>query len=368
MKKSSLFIALVLLVLLIPSSVLTAQQTPETAAQTLGFGDEVTDTLDTGESRRYILNIEDIDEGIDVVLFSTGDSVLSIYDDQGKLIQRADRLGPGGTEVFTWEPGDRTPDQIRVSFYLNAEAGEYSLSILPIEPRVSEEPIPGEQVKRWAEVETVETGSTRLDTVHYLLYVPEDYDEGQQYPFILFLHGAGEAGTRLDLLKLQVIPKLIEEGQDYPFIIASPQLNYDERWDRKADVLANFITHLESEFPIDPDRIYVTGLSLGGSGAWVFALVHPDVPAAVVPMAGSFALASMVPRNICDLAEIPIWAFHGAQDDLVPLAYEQPLIDALIECGGNVQYTVYPDANHPQTFERGYKDPALYAWMLEQHR
>ena len=368
MKKSSLFIALAILVLWIPSSVLTAQQTSETVAQTLGFGDEVTDTLEVGGSRRYILNIEDIDEAIDVTLFSTGDSVLSIYDDQGKRIRNVDRVGPDSIEVFTWEPGNRIPAQIEVSFYQNTEAGEYSLSILPIEPQVSEEPRAGEQVKRWAEFDAVESGRTRLVTVHYLLYVPQDYDESQQYPFILFLHGSGEAGTRLDLLKVQVIPKLIEEGEEYPFIIASPQLNYNESWDSKVDVLANFITHLESEFPIDPDRIYVTGLSLGGSGAWVFALRHPDVPAAVVPMAGSFALSSIVPRNICDLAEIPIWAFHGAQDDLVPLAYEQPLIDALIECGGNVQYTVYPDADHPQTFERGFADPALYAWLLEQHR
>jgi predicted peptidase len=126
--------------------------------------------------------------------------------------------------------------------------------------------------------------------------------------------------------------------------------------------------HLQSEFPIDADRIYVTGQSLGGKGAWHFALAYPEVPAAVVPMAGFYSDSATVPSNICDMASIPTWAFHGAQDGLVPLEWEQALVDALTECGGDVQFTVYPGGGHSDAFDRGYADPALYVWLLEQHR
>jgi predicted peptidase len=108
---------------------------------------------------------------------------------------------------------------------------------------------------------------------------------------------------------------------------------------------------------------------LGGQGAWQFALAYPDLPAAVVPMAGFYIYGSdSVPRNICDLAEIPMWVFHGEQDEVVDLAWEQALVDAVRECGGDVQFMLYPDADHEQTFVRGYADPALYEWLLEQHK
>ena len=373
MRKQSLILTVILLVVLLAvpglALPLMAQETPEPAEQTLGLGDEVTGTLERGERTRYTLNLEDTDGPVDVVLFSPDNSLLYVYDEQGDRIQTVDRMWGYGNEVFTWESGDRKPAQVEVGFYLDDTAGDYSLSILPTEQQVSEEPRPGEQVKRWAEFEVGKAGTTRMVTLRFLLYVPEEYDENQQYPFILFMHGSGEAGPRLDFLKTQVVPKLVEDGEDYPFIIASPQLNYGEAWDTKAAVLASFVAHLQTEFPIDPDRIYVTGLSVGGAGAWYFALAYPDVPAAVVPMAGFYAYgAAIVPRNICDLAEIPMWVFHGGQDEVVDLAWEQALVDALKECGGDVQFTIYPDAGHSQTFEQGFADPALYTWLLEQHK
>jgi predicted esterase len=340
----------------------------ESAPQTLGMGDEVTGELEQGERRRYILAIAETDKPADVVLYSTGDSVLYVYDEEAHS-QWVDRIGDYGHEVFTIEAGDTSPAEIEVGFYLDGVAGDYVLSVLPTDPQVSEALRPGEQVKRWAELEVGEAGSTETVTLAYLLYVPEDYDEDEQYPFILFMHGAGEAGTRLDFLKVEVIPKLIEDGEDYPFIIASPQLPYGEDWAGKKDVLASFITQLQTELPIDSDRIYVTGLSLGGAGVWNFALAYPDVPAAVVSMAGFYYYgADIVPRNICDLAAVPMWVFHGEQDEIVSIEWEQALVDALDECGGDVQFTIYPDADHAQTFEQGFADPALYTWLLEQHR
>jgi predicted esterase len=331
---------------------------------TLALGDEVTGRLERGERGRYTLDIENIDEPIDIILYSKGDSVLYVYNDQGRPITTVDSMGEYGNEVFTWETRTR-PAQIEVGFYLNDTTGEYFLSILPTNQPISEDPRPGEQVKRWAEVEV----GTRTVTVPYLLYVPEDYDESQSYPFILFMHGSREIGPRLDFLKRQVIPKLIEEGEDYPFIIASPQLQYFEEWVNLEKRLASLVAHLQSEFPIDPDRIYVTGLSMGGAGAWHFALAYPDLPAAVVPIAGYYIFGSYhIPKNICDLAQTPLWVFHGGQDEVVGLDLEQALVDAVTECGGDVKFTLYPDADHEQTFVQGYNDPALYEWLLEHHK
>jgi len=360
--------AMLTLVFLMPFSSLTAQQTPESNEQMLGLGDEITDSLEPGERTHYTLNIEDTAEPFDIVLFSTVDSVMNISDGEGLCIRTVNYMRGYGYEVFTWEPGDTMPVEI-VVYYIGNSTEEYTLSILPTELPISEEPVPGEQVKRWAEFAVEDNGSSETVTLPYLLYTPEDYDENQQYPFILFMHGAGEIGPRLDILKDQVIPKLIEDGEDYPFIIASPQLNYGQFWDEEPDLVANFIVQLQSEFPIDPDRIYITGLSLGGSGAWHFALAYPEVPAAVVSMAGFYNYGSdAAPSNICDVASIPFWVVHGGQDEIVPLAWEQSLVDALTECGGEAQFTIYPDANHDQTFERGFAEPALYAWLLEQHR
>lgn len=363
-----LFAAMLTLVFLIPVSSLTAQQTPESAEQTLGLGDAITGTLGEGERTRYTLNIEDTAKPFDIVLFSPVGSVMNVSDGEGKRIRTVDYMPRYGYEVFTWEPGDTIPAQIEV-YYGNNSTEEYTLSILATEQPITEEPVPGEQVKRWAEFDVEENGRSKTVALPYLLYVPEDYDENQQYPFILFMHGVGETGPRLDFLKDQVIAKLIEDGEDYPFIIASPHLNYNQFWDQETKMVASFIAQLQSEFPIDPDRIYITGLSLGGSGAWHFALSYPEVPAAVVSMAGFYHYGSdVVPNNICNVASIPFWVFHGGQDETAPLAWEQSLVDALIECGAEVQFTVYPDADHSQTFERGFADPALDAWLLEHHR
>jgi dipeptidyl aminopeptidase/acylaminoacyl peptidase len=343
--------------------------TAQTPQQSLGIGDKVKAKLEKGEVRRYLLNIKAADLPVDIVMYSSANSVLTAYDEKGGQLKRVDRMTEYGNEVVTVMQGDPIPAAVEAAFSPDSPAAEFELGVLPSEQPVTEEAKAGEQVKRWADLEVGKTGSTKHVVLPYLLYVPQDYDAAQKYPFILFLHGAGEAGPRLDFLKRQVIPKLIEEGQDYPFIIASPHLDYYEDWSTKADVLAAFITYLQTEFPIDPKRIDVTGLSLGGAGAWHFAVAHPDVPAAVVSMAGFYTYGhAAVPKEICNLSKIPMWVVHGAQDQTVELQWEQALVDAVKKCGGNVRFTIYPDADHAQTFEQGFADPALYTWLLEQHK
>ncbi|MDX2137299.1 MAG: alpha/beta hydrolase-fold protein [Chloroflexota bacterium] len=340
---------------------------PDSQPIPITLGDTITDTLQPSEAKIYQVNLVDADLPVDIVLFSQEDAVIRGTRAEGHPIPPIDRMFGYGFEVLTILPGGIIPATIEVRINSIVESTEYSLSILPTDPQVSEAPIPGEQVKRWDEIEIGTASRPRKAIVPYLLYVPEDYDRAQTYPLIFFMHGYGETGTRLDFLKTQVLPELIENGQDFPFMIISPQVTYGEDWASVSNRSALFIQHLQTEFPIDPNRIYIAGLSMGGSGAWHFALTFPDVPAAVVSMAGYYSYGSArVPDTICDISAIPFWVVHSEQDESVNFNWEAALVDGVRDCGGEVEFTTYPDATHEQTFERGFADPTLYTWLLEQ--
>jgi predicted peptidase len=240
-------------------------------------------------------------------------------------------------------------------------------------PAVTTPPTPGEQVAQSADLQVQQGGQTRTVTLNYLLYLPVDYENqpGQRFPLILFLHGVGEAGNNLELLKVHGIPKLVDEGKDYPFIAASPQLRVGMAWMDQVDVLASLIKSLESQYRIDTKRIYVIGISLGGNGVWQFALTYPDIPAAIAPIAGWYGAYGSeldVPANICDLKNLPIWVFHGAADTTVSPQESQVLVDALKACGSDVKFTLYPGADHDKTFQLVDSSPELFDWLLAQSK
>ena len=125
------------------------------------------------------------------------------------------------------------------------------------------------------------------------------------------------------------------------------------------------LAEIETILEVDPGRTYLTGESAGGYGVWTIGLRYPDRFAALVPAAGYYNWPFVVPENICDLKDIPVWVFHGAKDDVIPLDAEQMLVDALQDCGGNVQFTVYSDAGH-DVDEIVYDTPELFTWLLSQ--
>lgn len=207
--------------------------------------------------------------------------------------------------------------------------------------------------------------------LNYLLYVPQDYgkDSQEKWPVILFLHGIGVRTDNLDLVKTEGLPKTLASKTDFPFIVISPQLvggTERDYWSQPAvvELLFGLLDEVQAKLSIDPDRIYLTGLSLGGQGAWEIGLKNPEKFAALAPIAG-FWRGPTTPENICDLKNKPIWAFHGTKDDIVPFDDEKGLVDALKACGGNVQFTVYKDAGH-EIWDQAYATPELYTWMLEQ--
>lgn len=195
-------------------------------------------------------------------------------------------------------------------------------------------------------------------SLNYLLALPKDYDEKEKWPLLMFLHGSGERGDNLELLKKHGPPRLIEEGKEFPFIVVSPQCPSGIRW--KTNALVALIDEVIKNYNVDENRIYVTGLSMGGYGTWKLANEIPERLAAVVPICGwgdSW--------TICEIGDLPVWAFHGAKDNVVAPQKSQELVDALKRCNGNVQFTLYPEANHDSWTET-YNNPKVYEWLLEQ--
>lgn len=197
-------------------------------------------------------------------------------------------------------------------------------------------------------------------TMSYLVYLPKEYDQKEAWPLMLFLHGAGERGSNLDLVKLHGPPKLIAAGKEFPFIVVSPQCPEGKWWDSVE--LAALLDEITEKYKVDRDRIYVTGLSMGGFGTWSLAAYQPNRFAAIVPICGGGEpfLTMLFPH-------VPAWVFHGAKDPVVPLERSEKMVEAMKKFGGKVKFTVYPDARH-DSWTQAYNDPELYKWLLEQKR
>ncbi len=196
--------------------------------------------------------------------------------------------------------------------------------------------------------------------LNYLLYLPKDYEQKESFPLMLFLHGAGERGDDLELVKIWGPPKLIAEGKDFPFIVASPQCPKG-RWWEPIELVA-LIDHISAHYKVDPDRVVVTGLSMGGFGSWSLAAYAPDRLAAIAPICGG-GNTYWADR----FTKIPVWAFHGAMDKAVPLQKSEEMVTAITKRGGNAKLTVYPDAGH-NSWSATYANPELYEWLLQQRR
>jgi len=194
----------------------------------------------------------------------------------------------------------------------------------------------------------------------YLVYLPEDYEEKGSWPLLLFLHGSGERGTDLQLVKRHGPPKLIEEGKQFPFIVVSPQCPEGQWW--QSVELTALLDEIVEKYKVDEDRIYVTGLSMGGFGTWSLAAYAPHRLAAIAPICGG-GESYWTKR----FSHLPVWVFHGAKDKGVPLRRSEEMVESLKKHGGNVKFTVYPEAGHDSWTET-YDNPQLYDWLLGQER
>ena len=197
----------------------------------------------------------------------------------------------------------------------------------------------------------------------YLLYVPDDYGKEQKdWPLIVFLHGAGERGSNLDKVKGSGLAKLAERGEYLPFIIVSPRCKPDKWWANYGEQIMAIIDETVENYNVDESRIYLTGSSLGGYGTWSIACAYPERFAAIAPICGGGH-----PFVVHNLKNIPVWAFHGAKDNVVPLSESQRMVNAVNKAGGNAKLTVYPDVGHGSG-NKAYNDKELYKWFLSYQK
>lgn len=203
---------------------------------------------------------------------------------------------------------------------------------------------------------------TRRVAYRYLLYLPKAYAAApaRRWPLLLFLHGSGERGDDLAKVKVHGPPKDLDLRDDFPFVVVSPQCPAEERW--RADSLAALLDDVTRRLRVDPDRVYVTGLSMGGRGTWELALSYPERFAAIAPVCGG-----ALPDRACRLKDVPVRAFHGAGDTVVPLAESERVVEAVRTCGGRAELVVYPEAGH-DSWTAAYADPSLWDWLLSHRR
>jgi predicted peptidase len=206
------------------------------------------------------------------------------------------------------------------------------------------------------------TKIVRKTTINYLLWLPSDYkkDNSKTYPLLIFLHGSGERGDSLELVKLNGPPSFVENRPDFPFIMVSPQCPKDTWWN--TEDLQLMLEKIKHKYRIDATRIYLTGLSMGGFGTWAWACSYPNQFAAIVPVCGGGDI-----QFARELKTTPVWAFHGDADPIVPVKRTIEMVEAVNTNGGSARMTIYPGVGH-DSWVNAYNETELYTWLLEHVR
>ncbi len=198
----------------------------------------------------------------------------------------------------------------------------------------------------------------------YLAYLPAGYNakRGERYPLMVFLHGSGERGTELS--KAMVHGPLKEIGsptfRQFPFVVIVPQCPEKEWWEPTG--VNALVESCLRKYRVDRDRVYLTGLSMGGFGTWAAAAERPDLYAAIAPICGGLDPALAKP-----LANMPIWATHGDADTAVPISESQGIIDALRALGAKPRFDIIKGGGH-DVWTPVYAGQEIYDWFLTHKR
>ena len=197
----------------------------------------------------------------------------------------------------------------------------------------------------------------------YVEYLPENFDKNKKYPLVIFLHGAGERGEDLDIASRHGFMKHVREsGREYPFIFVAPQCPCGKYWGCYTESLLAFIDYVTASLPVDADRVYLTGLSMGGTGTWMLAMADPERFAAIAPICGSgiywYGEA---------LKSIPVMVYHGDLDEIVPISNSLEMIKSVNRHGGNAEMKILYGVGH-NAWDEAYAGDELYTWLLSHKK
>ncbi len=231
---------------------------------------------------------------------------------------------------------------------------------------------PGESTTQPATGFLYKTLTVEKETYPYAVFVPPDYTPAKPWPVILFLHGAGERGVDGFLQTEVGLGHAIRRNVErFPALVVMPQCRPGQAWvGPMAEVALRCVEETSREYRCDPDRIYLTGLSLGGHGCWHIAAMRPDLFAAVVPICGFAELGpnTGVGEKLADkIKDLPIWCFHGEKDESVPVAKSRHMVELLRARGAEVYYMEFAEGTH-NVWDQAYGAPELWRWVFEQKR
>jgi len=218
-------------------------------------------------------------------------------------------------------------------------------------------------------------------TYRFQVYLPEEWrrDDDKQWPIILSLHGRGERGSEGMWQTQFGIAQAVRNHPDrWPFVIVMPQCPETAHWTDPAmmELAMSALNQESTEFHGDPSRTYLTGLSMGGYGAWELARLHPHRWAAVVIASGGvfwsyepdrWQEVSVLPGEYARaIGHTPVWLFYGSLDNVVPPRQSELMYDAFKTAGGNIRLWIYEGLKH-DSWSRAYDEPALPQWLLDHH-
>lgn len=216
----------------------------------------------------------------------------------------------------------------------------------------------------------------------YRIFIPKDYSPEKKYPLVLFLHGAGERGTDTDKLfvhKSCFVWATPENQAKNPCFVVAPQCPEDDKWTRVENwnvpvyrqpeaptealrLVMELVPALQREFSLDADRLYATGLSMGGYGTWELLNRRPGLFAAAAPICGG---VDETKAEI--LARTPLWIFHGGKDTVVLPLHSRRITEALKKAGGTVRYTEFSEVGH-NSWDPAYSEKELPDWLFAQKK
>ena len=211
------------------------------------------------------------------------------------------------------------------------------------------------------------TGSQQTavqETLNYYLYYPPGYDDSgtEQFPLLLFLHGGGESGQDLEALKSGGPPRMLAEGHEFPFLILAPQNPYEKQW-WNVRAVKQLLDNVVQSNRVDPARLYLTGLSRGGSACWELAVQYPDTFAAMAVVCGM----APVPYASWIDKQLAIWVFHGTDDPVISFSESEAMVARLRELGYDINFTPYEGVGH-NAWDRAYQTDGLFDWFTRHRR